>query len=115
MEKNNAYPTLPNAEGFYFESDSDEALEISTKEYENGNLVKKVQLRKGKFAIVRELDRKEMNKVREIANGDNEKMAASLIATCAKIDDKELIMEDVLEFKAKDYNRLTVAAQSLNF
>ena len=86
-----------------------------TKEYDNENLIKKVPLRKGRIAIVRELDRKEMNKAREIAGGDKDKIVASLISRCTKIDDKELIMEDILEYKAKDFNRLAVAAQALNF
>lgn len=110
------YPTPPDQDGFYFETENEEVMEIQTKEYENGNLIKKVPLRKGRFAIVRELDRKELKKVYEIAGGnDKDRLSASLIAMSAKIDDQELIMEEVLEYKAKDYSRLSMAAQALNF
>ena len=79
-------------------------------------MIKKVPLRKGRFAIVRELDRKEMKMVYEIAGGnDKDRLSAALIAVSSKIDEVELIMEDVLEYKAKDYARLSMAAQSLNF
>lgn len=110
------YPTPPDQDGFYFETENEEIMGIQTKEYENGNLVKKVPLRKGKFATVRELDRKELRKVYEIAGGnDKDRLVSALIAMSTKIDDQELIMEDVLEYKAKDYSRLSLAAQALNF
>ena len=58
-----------------------------------------------------------MKKVREIAGDakDQQRLTAAMIALCAKIDDKELIMEDILEYKAKDFGRLSLAAQELNF
>ena len=115
-EKN--YPTAPDANGFYFEDSMDEAREISTKRYDNGNLIKSVRLRQGKIAIVRELDRKELLKMYEIAGdggNDNTRVIAAMISLATKIDDKEIIMEDVLEYKAKDFARLSTAAQSLNF
>ena len=117
MENEKVYPTLPDADGFYFENENDEVMDILTKEYDNGNLIKKVPLRKNRFAIVRELDQKEMKKVREIAGDakDQQRLTAAMIALCAKIDDKELIMEDILEYKAKDFGRLSLAAQELNF
>ena len=117
METEINYPTLPDADGFYFENENEELLAITTKEYENGNLVKKVPLKKGRFAIVRELDQKEMKKVREIAGDgkDQQRFSASMIAMCTRIDDKDLIMEDVLEYKAKDFGRISMAAQALNF
>ncbi len=116
--KGTIYPTLPDSNGFYFEDENEELLNIKTKEYDNGNLIKQVELKKGKIAIVRELDRKESKKAYEIAGEwkeDKDRLAAALIAVSTKIDDKEILMEDVLLFKAKEFNRLSIATQSLNF
>ncbi len=116
--KGTIYPTLPDSNGFYFEDENEELLNIKTKEYDNGNLIKQVELKKGKIAIVRELDRKESKKAYEIAGEwkeDKDRLATALIAVSTKIDDKEILMEDVLLFKAKEFNRLSIATQSLNF
>ena len=112
------YPTTPDTDGFYLESLQDEFMNVHTKKYDNGSVVKKVLLRNGRIAIVREMERTEMKRVHSLAGDtstDNDRYTAALIAVCTKIDDQEIIMEDVLEYKAKDFSRLTYASQTLNF
>jgi len=114
--ENKLYPTQPNNDGFFYENEGDEAMGILTKEYENGHKVKQLQLSTGKTAIVRELMGKEVLKYQRLAEGDREKVLPAMMAIAIKIDGAELLMEDYLEdIKAKDYHKLMLACQDLNF
>ena len=113
-----SYPTKLDNNGYFLENLQAELMQTYTKENEDGTIVKKVILKNGKVGIVRELDRSEMKKALQISgdiNNDNDKYLAALISVSTKIDDKEIIMEDILNYKAKDFIRLSYAVQSINF
>lgn len=113
------YPTTTDADGFYYEDEVDEARDIQTKEYENGNLIKKVKLSRGKVAIVRELMSSDVSKAYQLAgakNKEDRRVVAAMISLAVTIDEKPVMMEDVLDtMKAKDYMRLASANAALNF
>lgn len=100
---------------FYFADKEDEAMGIETYVYPNGNMIKRLQLSTGKTAIVRELKGVDMTEVEKLTDGDTSKVFPAIIAVATKIDGGFIVMEDVLQYKAKDYNRLKIAASALNF
>ena len=117
------FPTAPDEEGFFTESEYDDVLDIRTKVYENGNKVKKVPLSGGRTALVRELIGRDSRKAKEIAsthsrkNGkeDEEDYADAVAALATKVEGQDIIFEDFLGYKMMDYTRIKHAAQSLNF
>jgi hypothetical protein len=115
-ELNKIYPTTPDAEGLYYANEADEAMAITTKDYDNGNRIKRIPLSTGKVAIVRELMGHEVLKYQRIADGDREMVLPAMIAVSTKIDGQEMIVEDYLhKVKAKDYTKIMLACQDLNF
>jgi hypothetical protein len=117
------FPTAPDEEGFFTESEYDDVLDIRTKVYENGNKVKKVPLSGGRTALVRELIGRDSRKAKDLVstyarrNGkeDEEDYADAVAALATKVDGQDIIFEDFLGYKMMDYTRIKVAAQSLNF
>lgn len=100
---------------FYFADKDDEAMGIETYVYPNGNMIKRLKLSTGKTAVVRELKGVDMTEVEKLTDGDTSKVFPAIIATATKLDGTFIVMEDVLQYKAKDYNRLKIAASALNF
>ncbi len=100
---------------FYFADKDDEAMGIETYVYPNGNMIKRLKLSTGKTAVVRELKGVDMTEVEKLTDGDTSKVFPAIIATATKLDGAFIVMEDVLQYKAKDYNRLKIAASALNF
>lgn len=114
------YPK-PTTDGFAFLTPADEAMKLESKEYENGNEVIRIVLKKGRTAIVRELKGSELEKVTKIATSgggnpqDDDTYVPALIHVCTIIDGVAVMMEDVNEMKAKDYSAIKLAATRLNF
>ena len=115
MTEQTKYPTKPDADGFFFENEEEEKKGISTKEYENGNVVKKTKLKKGRTAIVRELLGKDNKDIVKLMGDKTENYLNAAISIATKIDDKPVFMEDIDFMHMKDVNRLTEMYQSLNF
>lgn len=126
------YPTEPDADGFFFESEDMETVGIAKRvnaETEEEEL--KVSLSRGRSAIMRELTRKESQKAATIAGANakganpkspelQDRVMCASIALAAKFYDKDgnalsYVMEDIMEFKAKDSNRLNTGCSLLNF
>lgn len=99
---------------FYFADKEDEAMGIETHVYPNGNMIKRVRVSKG-VAVVRELLGVDMTDVERLTDGDQGKVFPAMIAVATKIEGQGIVMEDVLQYKAKDYNRLKIAVSALNF
>ena len=109
------YPTTPDAEGFYYENEGEELLEIATKMYDNDCYVKRVVLKKGKVAMVREITGKELLEAKQPAGKSIELVEPAIAAYSTKIDDVQLLMPQLLDMKAKDYSRIIHASNQLNF
>jgi hypothetical protein len=115
-ERSRLYPTKPDAEGFFYESDMFEAMGIETKQYENGNTIMRCTLSTGAVAVCRELKGIDGPMARKIAGGREDRYEAALAALATKIDDKEWAMEDLLhKLKMKDYNKVNMMSNKLNF
>lgn len=110
------YPTQADSEGFFFESDTDESMQISTKIYENGNKIKKVILpTSGKVAIVRELLAKDTTLITRHMGGNQENYNMACITVSTTFDGGTLPIEIISSFKMKDYSRLLSMYQDINF
>lgn len=118
-EKNNVksrvYPTPVDDNGYYFENEEEEGLNIRTKQYENSCLTKTLELRSGKEVIMHELTAKDSEEARQIAGKNEARVLTACIALSAKFDGKSLYTEEILQLKLKDYKKLTIACQALNF
>jgi len=116
MEEIRNYPTLPDTDGFFIESEDDETLDVFTKVYDNGNKIKRAVLPAcGKTAVVRELLGKDTIEIKRFTgdNLDNYQMAAVTVATT--VDGNRQPYEYYEVMKLKDYSRLAAMFQSLNF
>ena len=123
------YPTQPDAEGYQFLSEEDEAMEIETRNDDDENVFKRVKLSKGRTAVIRELGPKEMKQAMTmIGKGQGGKpntdnlpdayVALSTTITDSKGEKWVFVMEDLMDakkFKGKDYGKLLAACTSINF
>lgn len=106
---------------WYFETDEDVVLGIETAVYKNGNTVKRFKLSNGKEAVIRELFGRDMMKVDMLVAADNkgdniqELYFHALYHFAVKIDGQQIPIEDFGNLKAKDYNKVKITAQTLNF
>lgn len=105
---------------WFFESDTDELVGIETAIYKNGNTVKRFTLSNGKQAVVRELFGRDMMKVDQMIatqKGVNveEQYMYAIYHFAVKIDGQQIPMEDFADLKAKDFNKIKITAQALNF
>lgn len=110
-------PVFPKAtsDGFSFLSEDDETMGVETQEYENGNLVKRVTLKKGNKAVVRELKAWEVEESQRFHKNNQELLFMAIAAKCVKIDDKNLAFEDVKNLRASDWVSIKAAVSLLNF
>jgi hypothetical protein len=124
MEEKIIYPTPANAEGWFTEDEGDASLDIFTKEYENGNLVKKFTLKKGKHkgkdVIIRELMGRDMEEIQKVLKGDKEgerenKYMQYAMFKSSNLGELGIVAEDIPSMHASDYNKLSIANASLNF
>lgn len=124
MEDLTLYPTTPDSDGWYYESKDDETFEVLTKSYDNGNVIKKFALKKGKYKgkeiTVRELMGKDMDGIEKMIRGEKESERDGLYMKVAmfkasNINELGLTIEDVENLHAVDYNRLKITNATLNF
>lgn len=106
---------------FHFENERDEILGIESATYTNGNQVKKFMLSDGRNVVVRELygnDALQIDKTLATIDDQStreEKAMAAIYHYAVKVEGKQIPMEDFATFKMKDYNKIKMAVQSLNF
>lgn len=122
MEQEVKYPTQPTTDGWYTENETDAAFEILTKEYENGSLVKKVTLKKGKLkgseVIIRELKANDSDAVSRMVKGSKnveQDYSRLTLFKASNLAELGLVVEDIADLAASDYNKLNVMNASLNF
>jgi hypothetical protein len=109
------YPSIPAEDGFFYESEDEEALKIETKIHENGNKTKKTILQNGKVAIVRELSGRDTKAVTRFVGKDEERFQTAGITIATTIDGKPETFEFFEGLKWKDSNRLLMMFSELNF
>jgi hypothetical protein len=120
-KKNELEPTEAFKKEFYFENERDEQMGIETAIYANGNSVKRYSLSDGRVAVVRELLGSDMANIEKSLMGENndakreEKLKDAVYHYSVKLDGQSLPMEDFSKLKMKDYLRIKVMAESLNF
>jgi hypothetical protein len=115
LDQEIVYPK-PTEDGYFYEDDTDEALNIETKTYENGRQVKRVVLSDKSIAIVRELNGAEMEGVSKAINKKEEGkylMAVCMFATT--INGGKVTMDELEQMRGRDYNRIRTACATINF
>jgi uncharacterized protein YbjQ (UPF0145 family) len=108
------YPKT-TTDGFEYSDESEEALGIETKTYENGNLVKRVKLTDGRIAIIRELNGKDVELSSRIHGNDKDKVLMAMCSVATRINENAIVIEDLELMKAKDYQKIRIACALLNF
>jgi len=117
MEQTNEMKTYPvqTSDGFYYEDDTDEGFKIETKVHENGNKVKRITLSDNRVCVARELKGSDMEKADRMHGNDQSKVITAMMSLAVKINDQPVVMEDLRELKARDYNAIKIAVSHLNF
>jgi hypothetical protein len=114
MNTEQTYPK-PTTDDFFFLDDTDEAMCVETKKYENGNEVKRITLSSGKVAVVRELKAWEIEESSRLHQNDKEKYIMAIAALATAIDNEKVIYEDLRQMKGKDWTKIKYAVASTNF
>ena len=114
--ENTIYPTVADADGFFYYSKEEQEAGILTKEYENGSKVKKVTLSEGKEAVIRMLKGRDFIETKKRLQADNTIDVETVgLALATKINDKQQPTEYYLDdLYQADYLKLFVAYGSLN-
>lgn len=98
-----------------FASKEDEAMGIETIVYENGGVSKRCKLSDGRTAICRRLKGKDRLIIKRVCGDQKDKFEDALIAVSTKIDDKDIVMEDLDNLWFDDAMTLQTMATTLNF
>lgn len=115
MEATDIFPKNTTDDFQYLDA-SDETMGVETKVYPNGNLVKRVTLKDGRKAIVRELAAWEIEEEASKYHNNDKNLVELAMATIAtKIDDQKIAFEDLKFLKARDWNRIKYANALINF
>lgn len=113
------YPTQPDTDGFFYEDKDEEARGISTKIYDNNNPVKRVFLSDGRPAIVRRLKGRDIisapNLIGNVKEAGQSAIMGAIAAMATKVDNVQLVYEDLLDYWASDYNKISQASLLINF
>lgn len=115
--KSRIYPSPADEDGWFTETADDEDGGIQTKVYENnGGKVKRGKLSDGREFLVRELKGRDTIQMSKQTKNDEALMVASMMSMAIKVAGVSYVMEDMLDkFKLKDYTKMSVVCQELNF
>ena len=114
-EQATTFPTAPDADGFFYETEDEQEMGIETKIHKNDNKVKRAVLDGGKIAIVRELTGKDTKDIARFMGKDQEKYTMSGIAVATTINESKQTYEFFEAMKMKSYNKLLAMFYALNF
>lgn len=111
------FPTTPNDEGFYYATEDEQSLGITTKDYDNGSTVKQVTLSDGAVAIVRRLKGRDfVDTKKAVQNNNSLDFETVNMAQGTTIDGKkhppEYFLDDLYQV---DYSKVMAAFASVNF
>ena len=112
-----ALPAYPKAtsDGFSFLDEEDEVMKIETQTYENGNQAKRVTLKNGSKAVVRELKAWEIEETQRLHKNNQELMLMAIATKAIKIDDKSVAFEDIKNMRGSDWISIKGAVALINF
>lgn len=106
----------PVKSDWFYADDNEKEMGIETIEYENGGKSKRVTLSDGRVAISRRLKGKDREQIKRLAGGDGAgKMQDAVIALSTKINDKDMVMEDLDTLWYDDVTKVQTIALSINF
>lgn len=121
MTEKSKQPEEKFEKDWHFADANDQAMGVETAIYPNGNHVKRSTLSTGQMVIARELSGRDMMDIdKQIsASKDHGAMEENymicLFHYAVKIDGKQLPMEDFEKLKGRDYNKIKILVQSINF
>lgn len=101
-------------EGWGYANDNDKLLGIESKEYDNGQRMRRSKLSDGRIAVARRLKGKDGDEIQRMISGNADKYKDAVIAKCVTIDGNPIVMEDLSEMWLEDVNAITMLA-SVNF
>lgn len=117
-----SYPTAADAQGWFFENETEQENGISTKEYENGKLVKRLYINRGKTEVIlRELAAKDSKQTAAMAGfvdgkkGDAQDLKYATVHLAATFNGEKMPMEEISNLRMKDFSLIMQANEALNF
>jgi len=115
QDARNQYQSTKDADGYFFEREEMEAVGLACKVYENGNKIYRAELSDGRTAIIREISSREASGAEQVVGKQKNLLTYAYAAAATKIDGKPIVMEEILDLKAKDGGKIITASNLLNF
>lgn len=116
MEGTKMYPTPPDADGWFFQDETEEGSGVQTRNYENGSRVKRVFISGGREVIVRELKGRDFGVIQDITKSGDVSFEAATASLSAKIGGQgyppEYYMDDL---RLGDFSKILIPVSRLNF
>ena len=115
-EAKKIYPTDPDAEGWFFQDETEESSGVQTRDYENGSRVKRVFISGNREVVVRELKGRDFGVIQDITKSGDISFEAATASLSVKINDQgypaEYYMDDL---KLGDFSKILIPVSRLNF
>jgi len=109
------YP-LATSDGFFFEDETNEALKIESKTYDNGKPVMRVTISDGTVCILRQLTAREMEiNVKRLCGDNKEHVEFAMVSVATKFGEEVKTIEEIMDMPGKDFINLKVANSQINF
>lgn len=117
MPKEKKFPTSPDDQGWFFNSEEEHLQGIRSKKYDNGSEIKEVTLKNGRTAVIRKLKGRDFVETKKQIQSDStldfETANMSVAVTFdGKQEPPEYYLDDLFQ---DDYSTLMIAYGSLNF
>lgn len=110
-----SFPTQPDDQGFFFETESDKENNVLTRSYENGGKVKIIKLSTGDEVQVRRLKGSANAEIKRFMGDDAEKYLTAGITVASTVNGAKQTFEYFDDLWLNDYNQLTSVYKDLNF
>lgn len=123
-ETTKQYPTVPNAEGWFFETEAEEENGISTQIDDNDFSSKKFTTKKGQVVVVKEVTAEQIMKAKQIAGikakkipdpTDGDRLQFAMIELTTTIDDKPVFANEAPKMSSKILGKILELVSELNF
>lgn len=115
-EEKKVYPTQPDADGWFYEDNTEETSGVQTRVYENDSKVKRVFLSDKRKVVVRELKGRDFGIIQDMIKDGKIGFEAATMSLSVKIDDQgyppEYYMDDL---KLRDFSKILIPLGKINF
>lgn len=114
--ENQVYPEQKNT--WYFDDKADKAMGIETYRYDNESISKRCTLSDGRKAVCRRLKGKDRHLINRLVENSTDKGGTykdAVTAVSTKIDDKDIVIEDLDSLWFNDLINIQTMASTLNF